>query len=64
MSLIVITPARGRHHGQYDDAEYNRFLPDGKGDVIQVCKNICMHIFPITNHRIENIHVSQNKMVI
>lgn len=30
-------------------------LPDGNGDVIQVCKNTFMHVFAITKRRIETL---------
>lgn len=62
MGLMVIIPVKRRRHGQYDDANESRrqatvcfSLPDGNGDVVQVCRNTFMHVFGISKRRIETL---------
>lgn len=68
MGLMVIIPVKRRRHGQYDDANESRrqatvcfSLPDGNGDVVQVCRNTFMHVFGISKRRIETL-VKAKKM--
>lgn len=68
MGLIVITPVKRRRNGQYDDVNESRrqntiwfSLPDGNGDVVQVCKNTFMQVFAITKRRIETLVSAKKK---
>lgn len=55
-------------HGKYDDSENSRrqvtvvfSLPDGTGNIIQVCKNLFMEVFGVSRRRIETLVVRKKK---
>lgn len=62
MGLISVTGVKRRRHGNYEDSANSRrqatvyfTLPNGKGDILQVCKKTFMNVYDITKRRIETI---------
>lgn len=62
MGLICVTGIKRRRHGNYEDSANSRrqatiyfTLPNGKGDILQVCKKTFLNVFRITKRRIETI---------
>lgn len=60
MGLVTICEVKRRRHGQYDTPEDSRrqaticfMLPDGNGNVMQVCKKTFMEVYGITKKRVK-----------
>jgi len=68
MGLMIITPVKRRRHGKYDDPKDSRrqvtvcfSIPDGTGNIIQVCKKLFMEVFGITKRRVETLVLKKKK---
>lgn len=62
MGLVSICNIRRRRHGNYEVPENSRrqatvyfTLPDGKGNIVQVCKKTFLEVYGITKRRIETL---------
>lgn len=68
MGLMIITPVKRRRHGKYDDPKDSRrqvtvcfSMPDGTGNIIQVCKKLFMEVIGITKRRVETLVLKKKK---
>lgn len=64
----VANVVKRRRHGQYSKAEDSKrqaticiSLPNGKGDAVQVCRNIFIHVYAITKRRIQTLGIIRKK---
>lgn len=62
MGLLNVCPVKRRRHGNYVNSEESRrqaivyfTVPNGFGDVVQVCKQTFLHIFGISRRRVETL---------
>lgn len=62
MSFLNVCPVKRRRHGNYDDPEESRrqatvyfTVPNGSGDVVQVCKQTFLQTFGISRRRVETL---------
>lgn len=62
MGLISVTGIKRRRNGNYEDPANSRrqatiyfTVPNGQGDIVQVCKKTFLNVYGITKRRIETI---------
>lgn len=62
MGLLTVCPIKRRRHGTYEVSTESRrqatvcfTLPNGSGDVVQVCKKTFLHSFGISKRRVETL---------
>ncbi|XP_025201725.1 uncharacterized protein LOC112599159 [Melanaphis sacchari] len=68
MNLMVITPVKRRRRDRCSDVNESirqntvwYSLPDGNGNMLQVCKNTFMHVFGLSRRRIETLISAKKK---
>lgn len=68
MGLMNVTNVNRRRHGTYEEAESSRHqatvfftLPNGKGEVVQVCKKTFLDVHRITKRTVETLVKAKKK---